>query len=132
MAKDKDKYLIPCFKNVDAYDIPKEFVKFQSQDMGKVGAMQDLMCGIDKIIAPKPSVEKVVVSENTIYSGQVANTATFLKRGYMTIEDGEWNKATDFFEQVLNINAEEGQAYWGELLAENKCKDTNELVQKMC
>ena len=50
MAKDKTKHLIPCFKNVDAYDIPKEFGRFQSQDMGKIGAVQDLIRGIDKLI----------------------------------------------------------------------------------
>lgn len=25
MAKDKEKHLIPCYKNIDAYDMPKEF-----------------------------------------------------------------------------------------------------------
>ena len=50
MAKDKGKYLIPCFKDIDAYDMPKEFAKLQSQDMGKVGAVQDLLRGIDKIL----------------------------------------------------------------------------------
>ena len=46
MAKDKDKHLIPCYKNLDAYDMPKEFAKLQAQDLGKVGAMQDLMRGV--------------------------------------------------------------------------------------
>ena len=56
MEKDKNKHLIPCFKDIDAYDMPKEFNKLQAQDMGKVGAMQDLLRGIDKLIAAKPAV----------------------------------------------------------------------------
>ena len=51
MTKDKSKHLIPCYKGIDAYDMPKEFAKLQAQDMGKVGAMQDLLRGVDKIMA---------------------------------------------------------------------------------
>ncbi len=39
MAKDKDKHLIPCYKDIDAYDMPKEFKHLQAQDMGKIGAL---------------------------------------------------------------------------------------------
>lgn len=60
MATDKTKRLIPCYKNIDAYDIPREFAHLQAQDMGKVGALQDLLRGIDKILprnipAPTPA-----------------------------------------------------------------------------
>ena len=41
MAKDKEKYLIPCFKGIDVYDMPKEFAKLQSQNMGMGGAIQN-------------------------------------------------------------------------------------------
>ncbi len=58
MEKDKSKHLIPCFKGIDAYDMPKEFNKLQAQDLGKVGAGQDLLRGIDKlIIKEKPAVQ---------------------------------------------------------------------------
>ena len=50
IAKGEKKVLIPCFKNLDAYDMPKEFAKLQAQDLGKVGANQDLLRGIKKIL----------------------------------------------------------------------------------
>ena len=50
MAKDKGKHLIPCYKGIDAYDMPKEFQRLQAQDLGKVGATQDLMRGIGKLL----------------------------------------------------------------------------------
>ena len=131
MAKDKAKHLIPCFKNVDAYDIPKEFAKLQSQDMGKIGAIQDLIRGIDKLMGgeEKPNSSQ---PDNVVYGSTVVGGNAFLKRGYMSIEDGEWNKATEFFEQVLNINAEDGQAYWGELLAQYQCKTIEDMAQMLC
>ena len=50
MEDDDEKALIPCFRDIDAYDMPKEFAHLQAQDMGKVGAMQDLLRGIEKIL----------------------------------------------------------------------------------
>ena len=63
MAKDGKKYLIPCFKDIDAYDMPKEFTKLQAQDMGKIGAIQDLLRGIEKIL---PKNNKAAVSEGFV------------------------------------------------------------------
>lgn len=131
MAKDKTKHLIPCFKNVDAYDIPKEFAKLQSQDMGKIGAVQDLIRGIDKLISGGNEKPSGTNAESASFGVIGANGNAFLKRGFMSIEDGEWNKATEFFEQVLNINAEEGQAYWGELLSQHQSKTVDELAHKL-
>ena len=66
MVKDKDKHLIPCYKDIDAYDMPKAFSKLQAQDLGKIGATQDLLRGIEKLLpskAPQPVVVKEVVRE---------------------------------------------------------------------
>lgn len=131
MAKDKTKHLIPCFKNVDAYDIPKEFAKLQSQDIGKIGAVQDLIRGIDKLLGGGSEKTNSASIENTSFSATGVNGNAFLKRGFMSIEDGEWSKATEFFEQVLNINAEDGQAYWGELLSQYQVKTVEELTKKL-
>lgn len=49
IEKGEKKTLIPCYKGIDAYDMPKEFARLQAQDMGKVGAIQDLVRGIGKI-----------------------------------------------------------------------------------
>ena len=48
--KDKSKVLIPVYSKIDAYKLPEEFAMLQAQSMDKVGAMQDLIRGIKKII----------------------------------------------------------------------------------
>lgn len=58
MKNDGEKVLIPCFKRMDAYDLPKEFAHLQAQDLNKVGAIQDLVRGINKVI-PKGSEQSV-------------------------------------------------------------------------
>lgn len=129
MSKDKSKYLIPCFKNVDAYDIPKEFSKLQSQDMGKLGAIQDLLRGIDKLIGKKEEKTITQVVEPMGYAGGSINS--LIKRGFMSLEDGEWDTANDFFENALNFNAELGVAYFGKLLAQYECCNIDGLANKL-
>lgn len=50
MQNNKNKSLIPVYSKIDAYKIPEEFAMYQAQSMDKVGAMQDLLRGIDKLI----------------------------------------------------------------------------------
>ena len=97
------KTLIPCYKNIDAYDMPKEFAKLQAQDLGKIGAMQDLLRGIGKIVG---NVELPKTSAHS-YEQQMFpnNNSSLLKRGYMALEDEDWVRATEFFEKALDQDA---------------------------
>ena len=125
MAKDKGKYLIPCYKNLDPYDMPKEFTKLQAQDMGKVGAMQDLLRGIEKILGGK----KTEAAPQTVAApaAAAASTAPLLKRTFMFLEDGEFTRADELCEQVLNQNPECAEAYLGKLMAELNVRQREEL-----
>lgn len=68
IKKGERKTLIPCYKNMSIYDMPKEFLRLQSQDMNKVGSMEDLMRGIEKIISNTNSNQnlKEEYSEETL------------------------------------------------------------------
>jgi tetratricopeptide (TPR) repeat protein len=53
--KDRSRLLIPCYKDMDAYDLPEELSALQSQDMSKVGFLQDIIGGVRKVLeAAKP------------------------------------------------------------------------------
>lgn len=128
MTHDSKKTLIPCFKNLDAYDIPKEFVRLQAQDLGKIGAMQDLLRGIQKLI-PKNKPQATVIEKTIVTSNEISDRTTpLLERAYMFIEDGEWDNANDYFERVLDIEPKKSQAYLGKLLIEYKCHSVQELI----
>ena len=129
MAADKDKYLIPCYKGIDAYDMPKEFSRLQAQDMGKVGAVQDLLRGVGKLLHKE---EAKTVTKETVVVQQTSGTNgdALLKRGYMALEDRECKKADEFFEEVLNQDAENGRAYLGKFLAEHWSVSLEELKKK--
>lgn len=116
MKKDTSKMIIPCYKDMDAYELPEEFAHIQAQDMSKIGFIIDLIRGIKKIVLKNnnsASDKEIVVVNN----GNVS-VAPLLKRAFMFLEDGDWNKADEFCEQVLNIEPENAQAYVGKLMAE--------------
>jgi hypothetical protein len=50
MKKDRSKLLIPCYRDMDVYEIPDELSMFQCQDMSKIGFMQNLLQGIKKVV----------------------------------------------------------------------------------
>ena len=119
MARGEKKTLIPCYKDLDAYDMPKEFQRLQAQDMGKVGALQDLIRGVEKIIGkkaePTQPAQQIV---QQIVQGGGPNVAALLERGNMALEDQEWEKAKEYFDQVLSMDAKCGEAYLGLAMAE--------------
>lgn len=118
MAAGQKKTLIPCYKNLDAYDMPKEFQRLQAQDMGKVGAIQDLLRGIGKIIPRETEVvEKTVVVQQSA-APAAPGVESLLKRGWMFLTDQDWAKADEYFDKVLDIAPENGDAYAGKLCAQ--------------
>ena len=129
MVNDKSKHLIPCFKGIDAYDMPKEFARLQAQDLGKVGAMQDLLRGIEKLLPKQKNT--TVIQERVVVGGSGNNKiASLLDRGNMALEDGDWAKADSFFEDVLNNDSKNAQAYLGKTLAQERCRTIDAFARK--
>lgn len=58
MKEDKSKTLIPAYKNMNPYALPKEFSYLQAQDMSKLGFLQDIIHGIDKILESNKETEQ--------------------------------------------------------------------------
>ena len=63
---DASKMIIPCYIDMDPYDLPDELAILQSQDMGKIGFLQDLMWGIGKVIHREDPSNVSYSSSNSI------------------------------------------------------------------
>ncbi len=104
-----DRYLIPCYRDMDAYEMPEGFLSFQAQNLGKLGFMQDLLRGIDKIMGKeslKPSGQ-----EKGYPSSSGVNIRALLKRAEILLGDGDAAKADSLLETVLNNDPENADAY---------------------
>ena len=135
MKKDRSKLLLPCYRDMDPYDLPEALSVLQSYDMGKIGFMQDLIRGVKKVIdagKPQETVKETVKETVVVHNEGGSNVQALLKRGNMALEDGEWSKADEFFEQVLNQDAECGAAYLGKFLAKARRANVQAYVQSIC
>ena len=126
MESDKSKMLIPCYRDIDPYDMPQEFKNLQGQDMSKLGFLQDLVRGISKIVAPEQN--KPVNAEPAPTTSANATTDSLLKRAFMFLEDGNWKSAEEYCEKVLDINPECAEAYLGKLMSSTHSRRKSDLV----
>lgn len=122
----QDKTLIPAYRDMDPYDLPDEFSHLQAQDMSKLGFMQDLIRGIKKITSKAQSTTGMEASMS--FETAVNNYNALLKRAFIFLEDGNFEKADDFCEQVLNQDPENAQAYLGKLMAELHVTEREKLA----
>ena len=125
MKKDRSKLLLPCYRDMDPYDLPEALSVLQSYDMSKIGFMQDLIRGVKKVIdagKPQEAAKETAKETVVVHNEGGSNVQALLDRGQMALEDGEWEKADEFFEQVLNQDAKCGAAYLGKFLARVECR----------
>lgn len=126
MKADRSKLLIPCYKDMDAYELPEEFAHLQAQDMGKIGFINDIVRGIKKVIKkdePKSAVKETAAAVQAANSG----VAPLLKRISLFLEDGNWQEADEYCERVLDSDPENAQAYLYKLMAKMKVRKTEDL-----
>jgi hypothetical protein len=122
-----DHYLIPCYRDIDAYEMPEEFLSLQGQDMNKLGFMQDLIRGIDKIFGKNttPNVQASTQTKSNV------NYLARLKRAEILIKDEEFDKAYNLLEDVLNNDPENGKAYLLELLIDFNATSLEDLSNNL-
>ncbi len=111
---DRSKLLIPCYRDMDAYDLPEEFAHLQAQDMSKIGFINDVVRGIKKIVDTTAEPKEVTVVKET---APVGNIDTLLERASMFLEDSDWKSADEYCEKVLDIEPKNSMAYFYKLMA---------------
>ena len=129
MRKDRSKLLLPCYKNMDPYDLPEQLAVLQSYDLAKIGFMQDLIRGVKKVLDKdvKQVVSQPVIQQSSVPIGP--NVTALIKRGQQALEDREWGEAARFYDQVMNIDAENPMAFFGKALAAARCSNTEEFTK---
>lgn len=125
-AKDRAKVLIPCFCDMDPCDLPDEFKGLQAQDLGKLGAVQDLVRGVGKLLA-KDAPKDGDVQQAAVSNPAAATVQSLLKRAFMFLEDGEWGSANKYAEKVLDIDPEDGEAYLAKAMSDLKKRSRSSM-----
>lgn len=129
MQESDNKTLIPVYKDMNPYDMPEEFSYLQSQDYGKLGAMQDIVRGIGKILGKYNGNDTNSANKITSANGAVSNIEALLKRAYQFIEEGKWEEAKTYYNRVLDIDPESSSAYLIAAMVDSKSKDRQGLIE---
>ena len=89
--------------------------------------MQDLLDAIDRIARTERKTTNldILVNENN------SKVAPLVKRAYMFLEDKEWDKAIEYSERILDLNPENGDAYFCKYLAYMNCSNHSALITKI-
>lgn len=125
LKNDKKKMLIPCYKDMDAYELPEEFAHLQAQDMSKIGFINDLVRGIKKVIKPEKS--QIQTQQVIVNNTQSGNITALIKRAMLALEDGDFEGAKSQYDKMLDIDPENAQVYLVGLLCDLKVKNLEDI-----
>ena len=129
MKKDSTKVLIPCYRDMEAYDLPDELSLLPSYDMGKIGFIQDLIRGISKILIDdskrdKPSEIKSQPSETDVI--------VELKRQFkVALEMEAWETAGELADKILELDPRNAEAYLYKIWVTYEAKNIDELFDSI-
>lgn len=139
--KNKNKCLIPCYKDVDEYDIPKEFAGLKVCQLGNDDTFNNIMAEIANVVKPEsvnqpaPAPEKAELAEEIeleeIEIIEPVNINKLLDEGFSAISDKNWKKANKLFFQVLDEEPDNSKAYWGQLLVQQECTNAREMADNL-
>ena len=120
LTKDNKKTLIPVYKDMYPYDLPREFANLQAQDMNKFEFMQDLIREIKKLVDDQPiqSFQAVPVCGFAMQEHGDDKSLPLMKRVLIFLEDEEWTNADEYCEKVLDLDPENAQAYLCKMMVE--------------
>lgn len=139
--KNKNKCLIPCYKDVDEYDIPKEFAGLKVCQLENDDTFNNIMAEIANVVKPEsvnqpaPEPEKAEPAEEIeleeIEIIEPVNINKLLDEGFSAISDKNWKKANKLFFQVLDEEPDNSKAYWGQLLVQQECTNAREMADNL-
>ena len=128
------KTLIPAYFDMDPYDLPEEFGHLQAQDMTKLGFVQDLVRGIKKICGkderPAPAAAGASQAQVAMPAqGASGSVGALLKRISLFLADGDFDRAAEYAERVLDLDPTCAEAYLDKLMASQEAMTVDELIE---
>jgi tetratricopeptide (TPR) repeat protein len=116
LAKNSKKAIIPAYRDMSPYELPAELSSLQSQDMSKIGFMQDLTDGIERIMtrgSQKFKEPAAPAYSSTPLERLIKNSETYLKLG-------NYVSAEEVYTKVTKEYPEDYRGWWGLIVCKTK------------
>ena len=128
MKKDRKKLLIPCYKDIDAYDIPEELSMFQAQDMSRIGFMQDILHGVKKVV--RKTSAPAAAAPGAVTTVAASENSALLRRIQIFLDTQDFDSAIEYCERLLDKEPENCWVYFYRAMAELQISDEKKLLIK--
>ncbi len=126
--KDRSRLIIPCYRDMDPYDLPEELSLFQSQDMSKIGFIQDILHGIKKVVKTGAAPAVAQTSSAVPAANPSDKFAALEERIRMFLADKEWDNAVEYCNRILDEDPKNGKIHFLEVMADAHCSTLAELI----
>lgn len=115
----ENKVIIPVFRDMEANQLPSRIAKYQAYDMSNIEFLPSILNVISQSVSKNSKVA---------YNKDASAEDVYLERGFLALEDGNFSQAESFFENVLNLNPHNSQAYFGKLMVEMKITKQEQIL----
>ena len=122
MKKDNSKVILPCYKDIDPYEMPEGLAVLQSYNMASIGFIQDLIRGIEKIVNPAQQLQ-----QHTTFSSIDVNALK--KRIRVFLDNKDFKSANEYCNKVLDALPEDGETYALKLCSEVGVSNVDKLCK---
>lgn len=122
MAQKDTKVIIPAYRGMSPYELPAELSVFQSQDMSKIGFMQDLTDGIERHLRNKKKIGPTPDAEpGSAPSSSLMPLERLIKNGETYLKLDNYPSAEEVYTRITKEYPEDYHGWWGLMV----CKTCN-------
>lgn len=99
-----EKLIIPCYKNISPYELPDELSIYQSENIAKIGFLQELCDGLERVFKQR-HIDNTSKDSDTSVDKKLKNAETFLKLHNSS-------KALEIYKDLADNNPEDYRVWW--------------------
>lgn len=119
MSAKSHKTIIPAYRGFSPYELPVELSSFQSQDMSKIGFMQDLTDGIERHMRGENDKQKVY-KENVNAEYAPKSIERLLQNGQTYLKLNNYESAHEVYTTITKDYPENYRGWWGLIICATK------------
>lgn len=121
METDPGKFLLPVCSMMKPEDLPTKLRSLESIEANGPGYLERILNNVGMRLGRKKEERVQQIISQNIDDLEKNELKRIIENGHIALQDKDWQKATDYFEQALDISIECADAWWGKLgvLTEN-------------
>lgn len=120
---DRSKTLVPCFRDMEGKELPRELGGIQAQDLSKFGAVKEI-CRRIEVTMPK----EVEQAAEPAPAASGKNNPLII-RAFLEIQQGDFAKAETCIDKLLDTEPMNGWAYFIKMMYQNQVVNSDDLAR---